>query len=435
MARGKRVDIVFIKVDGKLVEAKPCTKCNQVKELTAYYKDSGSGGGGRRQSVCKVCILAKNKNPSKVEALLFIEINGEQAEAKKCTKCNEVKVLTEYYSNGRGGKRRDCKVCVRIQAKEYEKKNPEKVAEYRRQSALKAKKERAKNKKPHDVAVVHIEIDGHAVEAKRCASCNVIKALTDFRKTNKGIGGRRRQCKSCMSPTEMSREEFVEANAKRKNKRIREQRIAKKLAKCAETAKAIRPIVVSPEGIAQEGKMCSKCEIIKPLGDYHKHSRNKVRSSCGSCSNSRWKEYAKNNRAKMRLLEKAKEHRRKAIDKALDASISANDIDYIKEIFEGCALTGVAEDIHLDHFIPLSWGHGGSMLENMIPLSSWLNLSKHDNNPFEWIKREEVQQRVDMRKWYELIEYLADLNNMSPQEYEEYVYWCEDNKRDLTKGA
>ncbi|MED3182042.1 hypothetical protein P4305_18730 [Bacillus thuringiensis] len=101
----------------------------------------------------------------------------------------------------------------------------------------------------------------------------------------------------------------------------------------------------------------------------------------------------------------------------------------------GCALTGDMDDIHLDHFIPLSWGHGGTVIENMIPLNGTLNLSKSDRNPFEWIKREDIREIVDMAKWYETIEYLAKLNGMTAKEYEEYVYWCEENKRDLTATA
>ncbi|MED1350592.1 hypothetical protein P4U51_30005, partial [Bacillus paranthracis] len=91
--------------------------------------------------------------------------------------------------------------------------------------------------------------------------------------------------------------------------------------------------------------------------------------------------------------------------------------------------------IHLDHFIPLAWGHGGTIIENMIPLRGDLNISKNDRNPFEWIKREDIREIVDMAKWHETIEYLAKLNGMTTKEYEEYVYWCEENKRDLTATA
>ncbi|MEK5165822.1 hypothetical protein NYE69_26230 [Paenibacillus sp. FSL R5-0527] len=95
------------------------------------------------------------------------------------------------------------------------------------------------------------------------------------------------------------------------------------------------------------------------------------------------------------------------------------------EYFGGCALTGVTDDIQFDHFIPLTWGHGGTYKGNMIPLCKTLNFSKKDFNPFEWIKT----QNVDPKKWVKVIKYLADLNGLSFNEYRSFVYWCDSNRR------
>ena len=82
-----------------------------------------------------------------------------------------------------------------------------------------------------------------------------------------------------------------------------------------------------------------------------------------------------------------------------------------------------------EHFIPVSWGHGGTYMGNVYLLQDSLNFSKSNQNPFEWIKRKEIKKEVDMKSWKKLINYLASRNNLSVDEFKEYVYWCERNKR------
>ena len=48
-------------------------------------------------------------------------------ETKICTKCNNEKPLTEFFKNGRGGYRCDCKVCSKNQIKIYRNENKEKI--------------------------------------------------------------------------------------------------------------------------------------------------------------------------------------------------------------------------------------------------------------------------------------------------------------------
>jgi|GEM_PF-5646252 len=109
-----------------------------------------------------------------------------------------------------------------------------------------------------------------------------------------------------------------------------------------------------------------------------------------------------------------------------------------KEIYDhfgGCALTGEKIDIEFDHFIPVSWGHGGTYKGNMVPMSSLLNMDKDNQNPFEWVKKPEVARKIDSERWQVLIEYLANLHGIAPDQYEQYVYWCSNNRRSANNAV
>lgn len=84
---------------------------------------------------------------------------------------------------------------------------------------------------------------------------------------------------------------------------------------------------------------------------------------------------------------------------------------------------------HLDHVIPLTAGHGGTTYENIVPLRADLNISKHNACIFKWFADNRERFDLSQRKFDELIEYLADINEVTTKEYEEFVYWCHDNPR------
>jgi len=110
--------------------------------------------------------------------------------------------------------------------------------------------------------------------------------------------------------------------------------------------------------------------------------------------------------------------------------LTAEKRDLIIEQFDGgCALTGDKADVHLDHVIPISVGHGGTTYENIIPLRADLNLSKGTGNIFEWFEANMQRLKLKRTKFNTLIEYLADINGMTTKEYEAYVRKCHDNPR------
>ena len=73
----------------------------------------------------------------------------------------------------------------------------------------------------------------------------------------------------------------------------------------------------------------------------------------------------------------------------------------------------------------------------MIPLRADLNISKSARCIFDWFYDVKDHFNLPQTKFDELIEYLADINGMTANEYEDYVRWCHDNPRviDETESA
>ena len=130
---------------------------------------------------------------------------------------------------------------------------------------------------------------------------------------------------------------------------------------------------------------------------------------------------------------KVSDNRRRAKKKALPADLTAKQWDKNMKYFNySCALTGKKENIHQEHFIPISILHGGTTEENMYPMEGCLNVSKSNKNPFEWIKEQPEEYQNNFHN--NLVPYMAKKNKMQVKEYEDFVYWCFANPRTLEQA-
>lgn len=120
--------------------------------------------------------------------------------------------------------------------------------------------------------------------------------------------------------------------------------------------------------------------------------------------------------------------KRNEVLKKLPNELTKNELKQLRRSAV-CDLTGRNDDVTIDHFIPVEWGHGGVYIGNIYFISRKLNSSKSSINPFERIKKPEVLNVVDFSKWNKLISRLAEDNGLTINEFEEYVNWCEKNKR------
>ncbi|MEW4281722.1 HNH endonuclease [Priestia megaterium] len=132
---------------------------------------------------------------------------------------------------------------------------------------------------------------------------------------------------------------------------------------------------------------------------------------------------------KRRKTVKMGQHRRNARERSLPNDLSNEQQDAIMTHFNNaCALTGETIDLHLDHVIPLAAGHGGTTYGNMIPLRGDLNCSKNDSNLFEWFKSNRRRFELSQERFDALVQYLADVNEMTVEEYTKYYYECFEDK-------
>jgi len=163
-------------------------------------------------------------------------------------------------------------------------------------------------------------------------------------------------------------------------------------------------------------KSCFKCSEMKALDDYATKILGFAnrRSICRSCS--------RFSRIASRLKNRDK-------SRGIISSISEEEVlSVLLRHGNRCVLTG-SKDFHIDHVIPVSLGLVGAEKENIIPLRADLNESKGNRNIFDWFRDNRDLLELEQRKFDELIEYLADLNDMSTKDYEDYVQRCHDNPR------
>jgi hypothetical protein len=333
----------------------------------------------------------------------YIENEKGEIIARECTKCGDMKEF-KVFSKGKGlgGRRGICKDCAN--------------KEGRNRTA----RERAERfvKLPSNKNVIRVDIDGVATIWRKCSQCKKDKEISEF-----GIVGKKYDslCKSCNSARVRRRDKLRAARIKAKGKTIKSNLI----------------FVVNERGEAIIGRSCKKC------GEWHSLSDGyyKGQTTCKKCQivyarewkaknpekhREHQKRYLRNNEEYRRKQNAKKGLRKRTIRRGLPFK-SINKDKILATFDYRCPLTG-SEDVHLDHFIALATGHGGTYEANLVPLSAELNLDKRDRNPFEWIK---TRDDIDMDRWNALVEYLAEANGLGVEEFRSFVCWCYDNPRDI----
>jgi hypothetical protein len=239
------------------------------------------------------------------------------------------------------------------------------------------------------------ERDG--VAGKECTKCKVWKPLVEeFHRNKKGLGERSQVCKLCTRQWNTENRDYY-SNWHLEN---RERRLVDRKTRYKDN---------------REHELL----VNRRWEEANKESARLYR-----------KKWVDENRDRVRAVKL----RRRAKENVLPSGFSYRDIELLKSKFNGCALTQ-SEDIHWDHAIPLAVGHGGSVLRNMIPLRSDLNLSKNDANIFKWFEANRQRFELSQERFDNLIDWLASANAMTVDEYRDYVYWCHENPRDLNEGV
>jgi hypothetical protein len=325
------------------------------------------------------------------------------------------------------------------------------------------------------IELITRELNGAMKTFKECSICSEVKELSDYYKSKYGLGGHSAKCKSCTSKffkkynkTDATISKVFERDGKefKKCKKCKETKEVSEfyphgayyVSKCKICYKQDQRKGTGPKPIkiveidGKESKECRGCGEILPLEDFSLNKNGsgvlQRKASCKDCMRIYWKRRREENKdshneqsRRWRLANPSKQlasqkrwrlknrdkdsvyrNRRKAKQFQLRNDLTHEQWQGILAHFNyACALTGEETSVTMDHFIPISTERGGTYVGNVYPLSSTLNNSKHNRNPFLWFERYGLQHGVEESAWNRLIKYLAEANGMTEESFIEYI--------------
>lgn len=121
----------------KLIDSglRRCGKCHEIKLLSEFYRYNRYGKEGY-QYKCKACSNAARKVRKQREYQAREKI---QEGFKKCKKCDKILPVSEFRQGRNGVYHSPCKDCIREYRQEYNSRNPDKRREYQSKPEVKEK--------------------------------------------------------------------------------------------------------------------------------------------------------------------------------------------------------------------------------------------------------------------------------------------------------
>jgi flagellar biosynthesis GTPase FlhF len=268
------------------------------------------------------------------------------------------------------------------------------------------------SEKCNRAGTIYFQNNEGEIAAKVCSKCAEIKDLEQFSKASGRFSGKKPECKTC--------------DAKKNRKHYQENRERYRSAQKEYYENNKESLQESMKRWKEENSEKIK-ESNRKWYEENKERQLELAKAWRTENKQRHKELVRRWEKENKERIAAKIHRRRARKKALPDTLSPDQtVEILNSFGNGCALTG-SSDIHLDHVIPLSIGHGGTTYGNMIPLRSDLNISKHDRNIFEWFDANRQRFNLEQERFDRLIEWLGKANGMTVEEYRDYVYECHAN--------
>jgi len=175
-------------------------------------------------------------------------------------------------------------------------------------------------------------------------------------------------------------------------------------------------------------KRCSKCGFFMPTGEYNRDTQRAdgLQRYCRDCSN----DYGRTDYEGKKDVYIERNKKRADLMAALPSTLTT--AEYAANLsFFGyrCAVTGDSKNISQEHFIAVNTGHAGTTAANIVPMRQDVNASKHDTNPFVWVRGAADHYGISVEKWNEVLSFLAFMNGLEVEEYVDFVNWCYANPR------
>lgn len=277
----------------------------------------------------------------------------------------------------------------------------------------------------------YFEDEAGSIVAKICRDCAHIIKTIGFDKNKRGLGGLRSACKFCVSEYHHNKRLTSPEEYRENARRYYESNLEKERERRREYYKNnLNKVLKRNRNYYAENSIAVNERIRK----YTENNPEKVRERRRKYYENNYEKVLEKNRNYYRdnpEKRKINTHLRRARKAALPNTLTLKQWTSVVYRFGGgCSLTG-SKDYVREHAIPIAIGHGGTTIENMTPMRADLNASKSDRHIFEWFDANKERFNLSQRKFDELIEYLAQVNEMTTQEYRAYVDWCFDNPRDI----
>jgi len=249
------------------------------------------------------------------------------------------------------------------------------------------------------------------MKARQCARCKEIKSANDFGQKEAGFMKRSSICFCCSRKQD---KEWKSSNKEKMKERSKEYYEKNK-----------EKVAIRFKKYYNENK-----EHLRELGlnNYWKNREKRIEQHREWCANNleHRRKYRRDN------IEKYRNHNRRYVAKKnkLPNDLTNEGFKQLLEIQSSkCILTLNDKNLHLEHFLPVSIGYGGTTFGNCYYMDGLLNQSKGNRNPFEWVETQ--SEDIQKRFYCLLVPMMAKRNNMSVKEFENYVNHCFENPRTL----
>lgn len=265
------------------------------------------------------------------------------------------------------------------------------------------------------------------MKTKFCKKCLETKEVTEFYKQKSMKDGRQNTCKVCIR--ERSRQWRIDNPKPKKTPKPRMdgfRLLPKGMRKCS-TCKEVKEKELFYKDRGRASGVSPKCK--KCTNEYLREKRKsphrpdlEVRRKWTEENREKLRQQNREYRSANLLKHSINQANRRTRKEELPNTLTHEETVEILKTFEyKCSIC--EEDYeHLDHFIPISSGHGGTTKENIVPMCASCNISKRDTNPFEWGCRLDNTERDNFET---LVQHLTVLNGIaSESEYKAYVENC-----------
>lgn len=191
---------------------------------------------------------------------------------------------------------------------------------------------------------------------------------------------------------------------------------------------AFYSLQLEPYGPLVMFRFCTCCEQLMPTEYFNRNAKGAkgINAQCRECQAKKRRKWAATRSPEYRAADNANYKARK---RHLPAGLTESDIILIRDRFDNaCALTGKRDNLTYDHALPLQRG-GASVIGNIIPLDSMLNMSKQKQNLFKWFSENKERLELDQERFDSLVTYLAEMNHMTVDGYRTFYesYFTEES--------